>query len=151
LEKIQALLYEVYGLKISSGGLSEMLSRLGGKMEPVHEALREKAGEQSVLNADETGWRVAGKTHWLWCFSSLNCLPSIRVICSCMSLSAAKRCKAKAQAVPPGPPPIITTRPWSVRLFVDVGNLTSFELNLVSQYRNLNYELQSSSYFSIRC
>jgi hypothetical protein len=24
----------------------------------------------AVLNADETGWRVNGKTHWLWCFTS---------------------------------------------------------------------------------
>ena len=23
-----------------------------------------------MLNADETGWRVDGKTHWLWCFTN---------------------------------------------------------------------------------
>ena len=23
-----------------------------------------------MLNADETGWRVNGKTHWLWCFAT---------------------------------------------------------------------------------
>jgi transposase len=28
----------------------------------------QKAG---VLHGDETGWRVNGKTHWLWCFTSI--------------------------------------------------------------------------------
>ena len=23
-----------------------------------------------MLHADETGWRVDGKTHWLWCFTT---------------------------------------------------------------------------------
>jgi len=27
----------------------------------------QKAG---VLHGDETGWRVDGKTYWLWCFTS---------------------------------------------------------------------------------
>jgi hypothetical protein len=26
--------------------------------------------ESGVLHADETGWRVNGRTHWLWCFST---------------------------------------------------------------------------------
>jgi transposase len=24
----------------------------------------------AVLNADETGWRLNGITHWLWCFTT---------------------------------------------------------------------------------
>ena len=32
----------------------------------------ESVKESGVVNADETGWRVLGKTHWLWCFCSDN-------------------------------------------------------------------------------
>jgi len=27
---------------------------------------------QGVLNGDETGWRVQGKTYWLWCLATKN-------------------------------------------------------------------------------
>ncbi|MBX3179842.1 MAG: transposase [Candidatus Hydrogenedentes bacterium] len=37
---------------------------------PWHEEIQREALRSSVLNADETGWRVDGKTHWLWCFAS---------------------------------------------------------------------------------
>lgn len=70
LEKIEALFYEVYGLKISSGALSEILSRLGAQMEPAYLFLQGAIKSAPVLNGDETGWRVDGVNHWLWSFSS---------------------------------------------------------------------------------
>lgn len=69
LEKIQALFYEVYSLNIASGTLSEMLSRLGDRMESAYDLLHEGIHSAQVLNGDETGWRVDGVNHWLWSFS----------------------------------------------------------------------------------
>ena len=28
--------------------------------------------KQAVLNANETGWRMQGKTYWLWCLATKN-------------------------------------------------------------------------------
>jgi transposase-like protein len=33
-----------------------------------YEQIRQKSLGSSSLHADKTGWRVSGKTHWLWCF-----------------------------------------------------------------------------------
>ncbi len=35
-----------------------------------YEEIQQEALDSAVLNADETGWRVNGKTHWLWCFAT---------------------------------------------------------------------------------
>lgn len=70
LEKIQALMAARYDLSLSTGLLSEMLTRVGERLGPVHKWLKEAINMESVLNADETGWRVAGINHWLWSFSS---------------------------------------------------------------------------------
>jgi transposase len=56
--------------KVTPGGLVNMWRRLAEILQPWYEAIHQEALDSSVLNADETGWRVGGKTHWLWCFAS---------------------------------------------------------------------------------
>ncbi len=57
-------------LKVTAGGLVQMWQRLARILVPWYEAIQEEALNASVLNADETGWRVNGTTHWLWCFAT---------------------------------------------------------------------------------
>lgn len=57
-------------LKVSKGALAQMWHRLRDVLFPWHEQIRREALTSAVLHADETGWRVAGKTHWLWCFGN---------------------------------------------------------------------------------
>lgn len=59
-----------FQLKISEGGLTQMWARLADVLWPWYEAIQEEALASGVLHADETGWRVNGKTHWLWCFGN---------------------------------------------------------------------------------
>jgi len=55
---------------LSSGGLVQIWHRLGEILEVWYEEIREEIQQSGVLHGDETGWRVNGKTHWLWCFTS---------------------------------------------------------------------------------
>lgn len=55
---------------ISEGGLVEMWHRLAAVLTPWYEQLKKDALSSAVLHGDETGWRVNGRTHWLWCFSN---------------------------------------------------------------------------------
>jgi len=56
--------------RISDGGLVSCWHRLGEILTPWYEQIADSARSSAVLHADETGWRVNGKTHWLWCFAS---------------------------------------------------------------------------------
>jgi transposase len=57
-------------MTLTPGGLVHMWTRLARILAPWYEAIQEEALASGVLNADETGWRVNGKTCWLWCFST---------------------------------------------------------------------------------
>jgi len=56
--------------KITPGGFLAQWFRLQEVLYPWYEQLQREALASAVLHADETGWRVKGKTWWLWCFSS---------------------------------------------------------------------------------
>ncbi len=67
-------LVEVFNFHLSfpvtPGGLVQMWDRLAAVMYGWYQAIHQEALNSAVLNADETGWRVNGKTHWLWCFAT---------------------------------------------------------------------------------
>ena len=56
--------------KMSAGGLVQMWHRLTDIFFAWYEEIMENIQKAGVLHGDETGWRVNGKTHWLWCFTS---------------------------------------------------------------------------------
>jgi transposase len=57
-------------LKITAGGLVQMWYRLQAILYPWYQQIQQEALKSAVLHGDETGWRVNGKTYWLWSFSS---------------------------------------------------------------------------------
>lgn len=57
-------------MKITPGGLVQMWYRLQAILYAWYEEIQQQALRSAVLFADESGWRVDGKTHWLWCFTT---------------------------------------------------------------------------------
>jgi transposase len=57
-------------LPISAGGLTQLWHRLADVLGPWYEQIHRHCLEVGVLHADETGWRVNGRSWWLWCFTT---------------------------------------------------------------------------------
>lgn len=57
-------------MKVTPGGLVQMWQRLAEILYAWYEELHQEALQSAVLHGDESGWRVNGKTHWLWCFAN---------------------------------------------------------------------------------
>ena len=56
--------------KLTPGGLIDTWHRLAFLLTSWYEQIGEEAKASSHLHADETGWRVNGRTYWLWCFTN---------------------------------------------------------------------------------
>jgi len=56
--------------RLTSGGLIDAWHRLAEILNAWYEQIGNQAKASAHLHADETGWRVNGQTHWLWCFTN---------------------------------------------------------------------------------
>jgi transposase len=72
--QIRKLLQVLFGVKISSGELAELLHDIAEIGEAEYDSLLGQVRGSPVVNADETGWREDGVNGYLWSFST----PTIR-------------------------------------------------------------------------
>jgi hypothetical protein len=72
VNNIVKLLAVFASFKVTAGGLTQAWKNLASVLEPVYNDIGKKVANAAVLNADETGWRINGITHWLWCFATSN-------------------------------------------------------------------------------
>ena len=70
ISQMQELLRYPVQTDISAGGLSAAWGKVATILAPWYEPIAAQAKGSAVLHADETGWRVNGLTHGLWCFAS---------------------------------------------------------------------------------
>lgn len=68
LERLRALLGEMFGLSISEGALCNILARAQAPLATAASAITVAVVASRVVCCDETSARVAGKTWWEWVF-----------------------------------------------------------------------------------
>ncbi len=73
ISQVKEILSSHLNTLITAGGLLDGWRRLAEALFPWYEQIGHEARASAVLHADETGWRVAGQTWWLWCFCTLKC------------------------------------------------------------------------------
>lgn len=70
MRQTTAILAQHFGLKITPGGLAQLVQRVGRKLHPQYEKLALQLRQSAVVHADETSWWVAGPGWWLWVFAT---------------------------------------------------------------------------------
>ena len=68
LERLSALMSEMFALSISEGAISNMLARAREPLMAAAAAIRDTVTASEVVCSDETSARVSGKTWWEWVF-----------------------------------------------------------------------------------
>lgn len=70
LPSIQKYLNSFMKLSLSTSGISKLMIRLSEIFQPVYNEIKNDVKIGVQVWADETGWRIKGKLHWLWIFSN---------------------------------------------------------------------------------
>jgi transposase len=68
LERLAALMGEMFSLVISEGAISNMLARAHDPLVAAAAVIRDRVTASPVVCSDETSARVSGKTWWEWVF-----------------------------------------------------------------------------------
>lgn len=66
--KIQLLFRELCGLKVTDSALAQALQRLSKWLKVEEEEIVKAIRASPWIHIDETGWKIAGRNHWLWDF-----------------------------------------------------------------------------------
>jgi transposase len=67
--KVTEVLNDAFGLSVSRSGWCQADQKLARTAQPIYEELLEAIRQCSVVNADETGWRIGTLSAWLWVFA----------------------------------------------------------------------------------
>lgn len=66
--KMQMMFQELCGLKVTDSALAQALQRLARFLKVEKQVIVDAVRASPWIHGDETGWKIAGTTHWLWDF-----------------------------------------------------------------------------------
>jgi len=68
--KVAATLKRLCGLSITAGALAQEMTALSKWLKPEYESIQSSLRQSLSVYVDETGWRLDGKSCWLWTFTN---------------------------------------------------------------------------------
>ncbi len=68
--KVSEALERTYGLKVAPATVLDITNRVAGWLRPEYLSVRDRIRASPVVYVDETGEKVDGARHWLWCFTT---------------------------------------------------------------------------------
>ncbi len=68
LEIVVTTMFQTYGIRISEGGIVDILKRTKNYLGEDYGQLLKAIRSSPIKHADETGWRIKGINGWLWAF-----------------------------------------------------------------------------------
>jgi len=68
--KVATSLKRLCGLAITAGALAQEMSALAKWLKPEYEFIQSALRQSPSVHVDETGWRLDGKSCWLWAFTN---------------------------------------------------------------------------------
>jgi len=69
-QRVQHIFRDLFGLKVSAGGLVNAVKRGQETLQAAAESIRQQVKQAAVVGSDETGVRVAGENRWQWVFQT---------------------------------------------------------------------------------
>ena len=69
-DRLKEIFFDLFGLSISTASLAKFCQSFSDKLIDFEQEVFKKIAEAPVKNADETGFRVNGKTHWLHVYAT---------------------------------------------------------------------------------
>ena len=70
--RTKSALRDLHGVKISEGGIDQIMQRAGQKALREAETIQADVRQSKVINSDETGCRLDSRNWWQWVFCTLN-------------------------------------------------------------------------------
>ena len=70
MRSVCRVLDSVAGLRLSPGGLAQLVQRVGHKAQSAYDALVTDVRQSAAAFVDETSWYVGAPGHWLWVFTT---------------------------------------------------------------------------------
>ena len=67
---IRKIFCDLFGLRFTLGAVLGFRNQLKKRLEPVYGDLLRQIRRSKFVHADETGWKIDGKSGWLWNFSN---------------------------------------------------------------------------------